>query len=229
VRLELDVGNTRTKWRLCDDVSVLESGQNLIEALAQEPWWVSVVEIVWVSSVVSEQNEPILALFPNALFAKSQVAHLGLINSYQDPNKMGVDRWLAMQAVWSQQPNTSHIIVDAGTAITLDVIDNFGRHVGGYICPGFSMMKAGLLGGTQRVMAQDNWQLGRELGNNTQGCVDYGIQDMVACWLESHRVKQPDACIWITGGDGVRLNSLLSSPVTFEADLVLDGLKVHFS
>jgi type III pantothenate kinase len=229
VRLELDVGNTRTKWRLCDDVSVFESGQNLIEALAQEPWWVSVVEIVWVSSVGSEQNEPILALFPNAQFAKSQVAHLGLINSYKDPNKMGVDRWLAMQAVWSRRPDTSHIIVDAGTAITLDVIDNFGCHVGGYICPGFNMMKAGLLGGTQRVMAQDNWQLGRELGNNTQGCVDYGIQDMVASWLESHRVKQPDACIWVTGGDGVRLNSLLSSPVTFEADLVLDGLKVHFS
>ncbi len=229
MRLELDVGNTRTKWRLCDDYSVFESGKNIIDELALEPWWLSVVEVVWVSSVGREQDEVIRKLFPKAQFAVSQVAHFGLSNSYEDPHKMGVDRWLAMQAVWSEQPNKAHIVIDAGTAITLDVIDEFGRHVGGYICPGFNMMKASLLGGTQRVMAQDSWQLGRALGNNTQDCVDHGIQDMVACWLEGHRSRQPNACIWVTGGDGMRLVSLLSSPVTFEADLVLDGLKVHFS
>ncbi len=229
MRLELDVGNTRTKWRLCDDYSVFESGQDLMSELTMEPWWVTVVEVVWVSSVHRELDAKILNIFPKAQFASSQVSHQGLSNSYQDVHKMGVDRWLVMLAAWSDQPNCAHIVIDAGTAITLDVIDEFGRHVGGYICPGFNMMKTSLLGGTRRVQAEDNWQLGRALGDNTQSCVDHGIQDMVACWLERHRALQPNAKIWVTGGDGERLVSLLSSPVAYEADLVLDGLKIYFS
>ena len=229
MRLELDVGNTRTKWRLCGEQSVAESGVDLMSELAMEPVWVSAVEVVWVSSVHRELDEQILKIFPKARFASSQVSHSGLSNSYQDAHKMGVDRWLAMLAVWSNKPNCAHLVIDAGTAITLDVIDEFGRHVGGYICPGFNMMKTSLLGGTKRVQAEDDWQLGRALGNNTQSCVDHGIQDMVACWLEHHRASQPNAQIWVTGGDGERLVSLLSSPVVFEADLVLDGLKIYFS
>lgn len=134
-----------------------------------------------------------------------------------------------MLAAWSKFPDQSHIVIDAGTALTLDVIDEFGRHVGGYICPGFSLMKSSLLGGTKRVMAEGDWQIGRALGSSTQDCVDHGVQDMVACWLEHHRALQPNARIWVTGGDGQRLVSLLAEPVLFEADLVLDGLQIHFS
>ncbi|MEY8264598.1 MAG: type III pantothenate kinase [Bermanella sp.] len=229
MRLELDVGNTRTKWRLWDGSVVFRCGLDLSSELALKPAWLAAVGRVWVSSVHRERDAQILSLFPQAQFASSQVSHKGLSNSYQDAHKMGVDRWLAMLAAWHDEPTRAHIVIDAGTAITLDVIDEFGRHVGGYICPGFTMMKSSLLGGTKRVQAADDWQLGRALGSNTQSCVDHGIQDMVACWLERHRAAQPHAKIWVSGGDGERLVSLLSSPVVFEADLVLDGLKIYFS
>ena len=229
MRLEVDAGNTRAKWRVCDHRGIFDSGKDLQAALAEKPSWKALVEDVWVSSVHDDQNEWILQVFPQAQFAKSQVSQSGLSNSYEDVHKMGVDRWLAMLAAWSKFPDQSHIVIDAGTALTLDVIDEFGRHVGGYICPGFSLMKSSLLGGTKRVMAEGDWQIGRALGNSTQDCVDHGVQDMVACWLEHHRALQPNARIWVTGGDGQRLVSLLAEPVLFEADLVLDGLQIHFS
>lgn len=229
MRLEVDAGNTRAKWRACDHRGIFDSGKDLQAALAEKPSWKALVEDVWVSSVHDEHNEWVLQVFPQAQFAKSQVSQGGLSNSYEDVHKMGVDRWLAMLAAWSKYPDQSHIVIDAGTALTLDVIDEFGRHVGGYICPGFSLMKHSLLGGTKRVMAEDEWQVGRALGNSTQDCVDHGVQDMVACWLEHHRALQPTARIWVTGGDGQRLVSLLAEPVLFEADLVLDGLQIHFS
>ena len=47
-------------------------------------------------------------------------------------------------------------------------------------------------------------------------------------WLEYHRRMQPQAEIWLTGGDAARLLSLMDSPVQHEADLVLDGLSVCF-
>ena len=181
------------------------------------------------SSVHDEQNIWIAEAFPQVQFAKSQVSQKGLSNSYEDVHKMGVDRWLAMLAAWNKAPDHAHIVIDAGTAITLDLIDEFGRHVGGYICPGFNLMKGSLLSGTKRVLAEDDWQLGRAPGSSTQGCVDHGVQDMVACWLEHHRALQPNAQVWVTGGDGQRLVSLLAETVQFEADLVLDGLQIHFS
>lgn len=229
MRLEIDAGNTRAKWRVCDHRGVFDSGTDLQEALLERPSWQSLVEAVWVSSVHDEQNEWISKVFPQAQFAKSQVSHQGLSNSYEDVHKMGVDRWLAMQAAWSKSPDHAHIVIDAGTALTLDIIDEFGRHVGGYICPGFNLMKSSLLDGTKRVMAEDEWKIGRAPGNSTQDCVDHGVQDMVACWLEHHKALQPNAQIWVTGGDGHRLVSLLAEPVQFEVDLVLDGLQVHFS
>ena len=229
MRLEIDVGNTRAKWRVCDHRGVFDSGKDLQLALDEKPSWLPLVEGVWVSSVHDEQNEWILKAFPHAQFAKSQVSLGGLSNSYEDVHKMGVDRWLAMLAAWSKNPDQAHIVIDAGTALTLDIIDEFGRHVGGYICPGFSLMKNSLLSGTKRILLEDNWQVGRAPGNSTQECVDHGVQDMVACWLEHHNALQPNSKIWVTGGDGQRLVSLLSKPVLYEADLVLDGLQVHFS
>lgn len=229
MRLELDVGNSRIKWRVCDHRGRFDAGLDIKEALEHSPTWLPLIESVWVSSVHDEHDAWINEQFPHAKFAHAQIAHAGLSNSYDDPHKMGVDRWLAMLAAHDQNPNGVNIVVDAGTAITLDIIDAFGRHVGGYICPGFHMMKTTLLDSTSKVQAQTQWQVGRAPGQSTQQCVDHGIQDMVACWVEHHRALQPRAKVWMTGGNGEGLASLLAEPVELASDLVLDGLYVYFS
>lgn len=229
MRLELDVGNTRIKWRLCDHRGSYENGLDLKAIAEEKPSWWSLVEIVWVSCVHDEQDLWIKEQFPQAQFAHSQVSQHGLSNSYEDPHKMGVDRWLSMLAAWTAKPDEAHIIVDAGTAITIDFVDAFGRHVGGYICPGFDMMKNGLLSGTSKVHAQQQWQVGRAPGHSTQQCVDHGIQDMVVSWIERHHSLQPQANIWLTGGNAQGLASLLNEPVTLTPDLVLDGVQAYFS
>jgi len=229
MRLELDVGNTRIKWRLCDHRGSYENGPDLKAKAQEEPSWWPLVETVWVSSVHGEHDEWIQSHFSNAEFAHSQIAQHGLSNSYEDPHKMGVDRWLAMLAAWKAKPEEAHMVVDAGTAITIDFVDAFGRHVGGYICPGFDMMKGALLSGTSKVMAQSQWQVGRAPGHSTQQCVDHGIQDMVVSWIERHHATQPEANVWITGGNAEGLASLLSEPVNVVPNLVLDGLQAYFS
>lgn len=229
MRLELDVGNTRIKWRLCDHRGSYERGLDLKAITQENPSWLPLVDEVWVSSVHEEQNAWVLEQFPQAQFAHSQVAHLGLSNSYDDPHKMGVDRWLAMLAAWQNKPNQAHMVVDAGTAITIDFVDAMGRHVGGYICPGFDMMKTALLSGTQQITAQQQWQVGRAPGHSTQQCVDHGMQDMIASWVEHHRALQPTSNVWLTGGNGEGLASLLTKPVNLVPDLVLDGVQAYFS
>jgi type III pantothenate kinase len=240
LRLELDVGNTRIKWRVRSRDLIISAGSDLkldVFTLDPLPSWLGQVVDVWVSSVHQEQNQWLTQRFPSAQFARTQQVECGLKNSYADPSSMGVDRWLAMLAAWSSQPAnqsgtesaTQHIVIDAGTAITLDIIDESGQHVGGYICPGFNMMKSTLLGGTDKVLANNEWSVGRSPGDATQFCVDHGIQDMVSSWVERHCQSRPDAKIWVSGGDGVMLTRLLSNQYTYNSDLVLDGLIISFN
>ncbi|WP_396588511.1 type III pantothenate kinase [Bermanella sp. R86510] len=229
MRLELDAGNTRTKWRLLSKRGeVVDMGQDLAQALNRNQITQGDINQVWVSSVSGEQNDWIKQCFPFAEFAQVQVSHGGLSNSYSDPHKMGVDRWLAMLAVWHRQPRKAHIVVDAGTALTMDIVDEFGRHVGGYICPGLDLMKTSLLGATHKVKAEHIWQAGRAPGINTQMCVDYGIQDMAVSWIEKHSANQPSACLWLTGGAAQQIVPLFEKPIKYEQNLVLDGLQVYF-
>jgi type III pantothenate kinase len=232
LRLELDAGNTRIKWRaVAIDNSIVAAGSDLNSDifLADQPVWLSRVTPVWVSSVHDDQSQWLLKKFPTAEFAIAQHEMCGLKNSYVNPAKMGVDRWLAMLAAWGTEPNHQHIVIDAGTAITLDIIDTNGQHLGGYICPGFNMMKSTLLSGTSKVRAEESWVHGRTPGESTQLCVDHGIQDMVLSWIERHCHAMPGARIWVSGGDGVMLCKHLTIEHTLNADLVLDGLAKSFN
>jgi len=228
VRLELDVGNTRIKWRLMDHRAVFDQGTDLEAAMEGQPKWLPLIESVWVSSVSDDKNQWLQQLFGEVWYAQSQRVFKGLANSYADPVRMGVDRWLAMVAVWMKEPDGAHIVVDAGTAVTMDVISHVGQHMGGFICPGLQLMKSTLLGNTSKVLAQEQWLTSRALGQETQACVDQGILDMVVCWIERHHQQYPDAKIWLTGGDGERLASMVEAPVVYAPDLVLDGLSAYF-
>lgn len=226
MHLELDAGNTRIKWRVVEGETTLNSGSDLKQQLDQiDP---KSLASVWVSSVHTEQNAWIAATFPQAAFAETSKQKAGLLNSYQDVSRMGVDRWLAMLAAYADNPDGDHIIVDAGTALTIDVISQH-RHVGGYICPGIYLMKQSILGKTQQIFAEDEWLSGRSPGESTQECLDHGVLDMACSWIESRCQYYPKATVWLTGGDAEKLAPLLNRSLVLEPDLVLNGLKVHFS
>lgn len=228
MRLELDAGNSRIKWRLWEARGRFAGGDDLRSALVLVPKWLPFVEEVWVSSVQQETADWIASIFPQSQFAISALTKNGLINGYDKPETLGVDRWLAMLAAWTNRPHESHVVVDAGTALTVDVIDGSGQHIGGYICPGFRLMKAGLLTGTQQVKPEAQWLGGRLPGHDTQQCVDYGIRDMVLCWVEQQCLRYPASNVTLTGGDSLRILQSLSFTVNHQPDLVLDGLQVSF-
>ena len=104
--LQLDIGNTRVKWRLKVAQTVPEQGvlvradDGLLPALAQAP------DQVWISSAAGADLEQDLAArirdwwSIDPWFARTAATACGIINSYAEPARMGVDRWLAMLAAW---------------------------------------------------------------------------------------------------------------------------------
>ncbi|WP_343222630.1 type III pantothenate kinase [Marinobacterium ramblicola] len=235
VILEIDIGNTFLKWRLRDSAKgCLGRGRVLTrEALgALIPDWRTEVDAVWVCSVAAEEVSRGLAGLlrenglPEPRFARTEAAAAGVINSYDNPSAMGIDRWLAMLAArqWTQR---ACCVVDCGSAITIDYLAANGQHLGGYILPGMRLLQQALLGNTARVFVDrpvDRFD--PSPGCNTSDAVTHGADFIFdAIQLRLKQGLEPEMDLYVTGGDGELFWRLLGRG-EWRPDLVLDGLQV---
>ncbi len=226
--LDLDIGNSRTKWRCGADVGSCKVGK--LPELRRP------IERVRVASVVSN-HESLAAEIQQTFgvepeFAVSSHTLAGVTNCYDDPSKLGVDRWLALVAGWNRV-HSSVLVIDAGTALTVDVADEKGQHLGGYIAPGLETMRASLASDTENVQVafQSNCDTNLDFGRNTQEAVQHGLKSMAVAWLAQCRALAESSCgiapaVLLTGGEGQRLACCLDYPCEVLADLVLDGLAI---
>ena len=242
--LELDIGNTRAKWRLTDErgqVSVRGSGEVsewLRSGLPSE--WIGCVVRVRAASVVGAGLELKLAgKIQDSLglvieFARSRAQVAGLKNAYADPQALGVDRWLALLAAY-KQANAAVLVIDIGSALTVDLADRNGGHRGGYIIPGPRLMQGALLRETDRVRFAECDSLGGlAFGRDTAACVGGGIAAaevgavLVALQLARAEVGD-DVRVFVTGGWGLGLGERLLevglADFVMAPELVLDGLR----
>ena len=237
--LECDIGNTRCKWRLLQNGKVERSGSFSHEGGFGELNQLCDVNRVRVASVASATivdnftaQLALLHLTPE--FAVSTVTAAGVSNAYHDPGKLGVDRWLAVVAAYNLL-NGAALIVDAGSALTLDLVDSGGCHQGGYIAPGFELMKSSLLAGTGKVRFVAGVPAnGVEFGTTTLDAVNAGVLASglgaitVATTVAKNQLKQ-DIPVLLTGGDAHIIAMHLAEQGHRELmvlpDLVLDGLR----
>ncbi len=236
--LLVDAGNTRTKWRLLDNQSGFsESGffnNNFITLTELERKFKSFVEIQIVISCVAADT--IFQAFKDfAELRAFEIYHIrpkqkmnGIIFGYEEINRLGVDRCLAMIGAFE---NEGLLVVDAGSAITADYIADNGHHLGGYILPGYNMSRSALLGNTANIglMAQVGVY---ELGKSTDACVNNGFAVMFRSLLsaliqeaKTHEIKR----YVLTGGDAEMLKDFCIDEVEVVENLVLDGLLKYFA
>lgn len=141
-----DLGNTRLKWaRLGADVGVGE-----VAAIAcDRDDWLAALPSGAVACVASVAPSELTAALLQALASRFQRLHrvrtepaLGPLRiAYPVPEHLGVDRFLAMLGLCNGVPL---LVVGVGTALTLDLVDATGRHLGGRIAPAPALMRASL-------------------------------------------------------------------------------------
>jgi len=237
MNLLVDIGNSRLKWGLETDRKISQSraffhqSTNFSQHLTKD--WQALVppKILAISSVSSEEVKLEVICLAQQLWknvkiiiAKSTSKEFGVKNSYLQPEKLGIDRWLALiasyndyqQAVW---------IVDCGTAITVDFINAEGQHQGGLISPGLQLMKTALSThiATLNFSKEKHYNLG--LANQTNKAIFNGTL-YAAIGLIEQAINQQSlkAIIILTGGDAQIIAKNLSLPVIIEPNLVLKGL-----
>jgi type III pantothenate kinase len=236
--IDVDIGNTRAKYRVIHDAPASGSEPtqlcahidllSVLRAISFQD-----VTAVRIASVAAhniadaikrdlEQRSTIKVILVTSI---AQCA--GVTSSYAEPHRLGVDRWLAMLAAYNRWRSPC-IVVDAGSALTFDVVDAAGAHQGGWIVPGLGLLRSALIAGTAGVRFEEDTPGSLSLGRSTAAAVHNGTLSMTVAWLNASLAAQlekyKDARIVLCGGDADRVRSYLSFDALDWPDIVLDGL-----
>ncbi|MDX1810959.1 MAG: type III pantothenate kinase [Gammaproteobacteria bacterium] len=241
--LLIDAGNTRLKFarwteRGLSDVQSLTysdfaSVSDLLAGLPTKPD----VTNVYVANVAGKaleidllQHFKMLNLTPE--FAISQKQSHGLVNAYISPQQLGIDRWLLMLAA-SVCFKSAFCVVSCGTAVTIDLVDSEGQHLGGVIMPGVAAMQAAMSMQTDAVSNIEILEKPPLLGLTTSQALSsgimYSIADLIKEKFELLKTQcGPEVNCVLTGGDAQRVLPLLNIPAQFDEQLLFKGLAIYF-
>ena len=233
--LLLDVGNTAIKWRLAQADGLLDQGgrtasdtQALREALTGLAWsqaaLTSVAGPTFDAEVIARLSEISDAPVWHGI---SEASRFGLTNAYQPPESWGADRWFAMLGAWHEHRGPL-CVVDAGTAITIDIVTSDGSHEGGYIIPGVNLMRQSLTNDTRLIDVKALAAPAILPGSNTAHCVNAGVWQAAQGAIQSVLTQYPQHRLMLTGGSAPELMTL-GSEGEHRPYLVLDGLRVWLS
>ena len=241
--LDLDIGNTLSKWRLKDVASSEIRSRGAV--WTREEWRpgpdipdLEVVSAVRISSVarraVLDNTVALLRRQVGAVHvARSTPEALGVTCGYHEPGRLGVDRWMGVLAGYQLAGGSCS--VDCGSAITIDFVLPGGRHLGGYIVPGLRLMKESLKLGTRNVAIDPDSEADELLapGRNTVEAVNHGIY--MAAVSAVNRIYS-EVCdregvslpLLMTGGDARVVSRGIRVPHALWPDMVYAGLEASF-
>ena len=240
--LAIDAGNSRVKWGWLETdaaggarwasiatVSLIEFAAasdhvNPFSVTHDDP------ERIIISNVAGEGAHQLLvnwtSIFDSEpLWLKAEPERCGVKNGYEKPELLGSDRWAALIAARSLHHGAS-LVVNSGTATTVDMLTADGTFLGGIILPGIELMRFVLHEHTGRLPIAEGAY--RETPRNTLDAIETGCRHAQAGAVERmYRVFREAApaplCI-VAGGAGRALVDQLSMPRRYVENLVLEGL-----
>lgn len=240
-RLLIDLGNTRLKWRYWDAEHGLQPGgsaahrQGHPATALRDTWNEQAIERAHISCVARPQlREDLRQLLQQCGIADdwplSPAQGLGLSNSYAQPHKLGIDRFLALAAAHAER-QAACCVIDVGTATTVDLCDAQGRHLGGWIAAGPAAMASALSPHTALPAASAEPPEHLEWAKDTENALQFGALHAACGLIERayHMARQQQGCadVLLTGGDAELLAPYLQAPYTIDHDLVFKGLALH--
>jgi type III pantothenate kinase len=241
VDVVVDVGNTRIKWGRCLEGAVVErvslSPDNMAWQKQLKEWGIS-EKLHWALSGVYPTSRDRLAAWldehGHQVTLIKDHEQLSLLIDVQYRERVGIDRLLnavaALSRVGNPQPS---IIVDAGSAVTVDWVSEKGVFQGGAIFPGFRLMSRSLKFDTAQLPLVHVTETNPRLpGKNTEMAIQAGIFWAVAGGIKAlirqlvARHGSTDRKIFLTGGDAGLLAPVMDTDVVYWPEMTLEGLRI---
>ena len=241
MKLLMDLGNSRCKYAMLENenITVIESitysNDDKLAAIKPLLNEKNNLKQVIICSVLDDQmNEQLKQLFVDnnverIHFLEPETESFGVTLDHYNASQLGADRLAAMIGA-QEKFKGSKCIIDCGTAITIDALDNEGKHYGGVIFPGVRSMQNALLQDTG--INYNGATYGFEVfARSTQeaihsGCLSAAVGGIKHVINEMQTKNGLFDKIILTGGNADHLLPMFFSDAVLESNLVLDGLMV---
>jgi len=223
----IDIGNSAVKWAVFQENQLLEHGKLLYGD------WITLQEI--------QVKHPSISWFISSVHAIPEEKELGfafhlldvsdtlpVTIGYKTPSTLGRDRIAAVCGARYLFPNSACLVIDAGTCITYDLLDQDGKYHGGAISPGIVMRLKAMNEFTGKLPLLDWEDLEGFLGDSTKSSMLQGVkQGMLGeavRQIDLYAEKYADLKVLITGGDSPFFEKNLKKDIFAAPNLVLIGL-----
>jgi type III pantothenate kinase len=247
--LTVDIGNSRIKWALWQADDVFDRGVaayktdkltdafnqmfSAVDSKIEAPSQVFAVCVAGneLRHLLSESVSRRWQL--NVEYLKTEKQYKNITNAYADPGQHGADRWAGMVAGYQSFSDSAVCVISAGTAITFDLINKSGQHLGGYILPSYVTMHNALINDTSNVVSTLSSQYKNNknsVPDNTNDAVNEGLHKLLQAGIRelchyAQQVMGEPMQIILTGGFA---NTIMDYPdmpaMHHKPDLVMQGL-----
>lgn len=232
--LAIDSGNSRIKWGLYEDggwtardvVTATRSSE-----LGEQLRGLAAPDRILIAHVGGEQGARDIAralerFAASPTWIMSRHEQCGVRSSYAEPAQLGPDRWAALIGAHFLYDGPA-VVVNAGTTLTVDALTSAGIFLGGFIVPGYTLMRESLSHNTARLKLQEGGL--SFFPDNTGDAIASGAANALAGAIDrmTRYMKdagEGDAMVLLSGGDAAILQSLLSASVQVVDNLVLEGI-----
>jgi len=223
--LLIDHGNTNVKFALLENGQVKscprQGVEHLVDALALSDG------DVWMSSVghtvLRERIAGQCVGMARTCHRINIEQHTDKLTTRYDIQSMGVDRWLVLLGCYERNLYPC-VVVDSGTATTIDLMNVQGEHEGGYILPGLSLAQSALTTNTC-ILEQPELAQQVKIPMSTAETMNFSMPAATAALAEQCALSLANnATIILTGGGATALSAHMSSPVIQAEYLVFEGL-----
>ena len=232
MNLIIDIGNNSAKFFLFKgEQIILHTRKNNSSFEIMDEWSrLYDIEKAIISSVVEEGPELLSAISklqcPVVRFNNSM--QLPLEINYRTPDTLGSDRVAAAVGAWNETPGRNILVIDAGTAITVDFISKDGKYNGGNIAPGIKMRLRALHEFTNRLPIVDKEGEIPSIGYDTETAIRSGVINGICHEIDGYinefKQKFCDVLVFLTGGDEKPLKNRIKNCIFADKYLVAKGL-----
>jgi len=243
MKLLIDAGNTRIKWAcvdrdewLCSGVLPVGQADELPQQFAGRfdkrfdklRTGVDEIQQIWVSNVAGEEVARHIRniKFDHSApfnFIVAREKQCGVRNGYANPGQLGSDRWAALIAAWHLVGGKC-MVVNCGTAITIDTLSVQGEFIGGLILPGVELMQRSLVAAANQLMLEHGSYAKFPL-NTADALFSGAIQACCGAIERQYLLLEDDKVpVMLSGGAAGMLRESINLPLNVADNLVLQGL-----
>lgn len=231
--LVIDQGNTLTKAAMYidDEIHWLNTFRVFDQKVANNIGFESEDVTGGIISSVSTDPKYISSLLPDVdWLILDHNTPVPVRNLYYTPETLGKDRLAGVVAASIRYPQQDVLVIDAGTAITYDLITKDQDYFGGSISPGLSIRFKGLHTFTERLPLYEAAIFKELTGRDTYESIMSGVMTGTLLEMEGfiseYQKKYPGLITVLTGGDAIYFDKMLKSNIFALPNLVIDGLKL---